>query len=111
MRTVIAAALLSMSSFAGSEPGFAAECLLEVDGWKAVQQECRFEPRGGGDFMIGDVLGPLGYFAIVHLNEDRLTAEAWWNEERFANHAHSYLGTLVRDGACWQNERARICAW
>ena len=83
-------------------------CLLVVDGTKYINGRCDIEMDKGGSFQIYEK-GKRGYFAYVNLTDDG--AEGWWNEERTANHAHSSLGTLSRNGACWENERAKVCAW
>ena len=83
-------------------------CRLVVDGKTYITGACRIEIENGGSFQIYD-LKKFGYFAYVNVSGN--TAEGYWNEERGANHAHSPLGTLTRDGACWKNDRAKICAW
>ena len=97
-----------------------ARCLLEIDGKTYIDGPCSFTPAAGGSFGIGSTRtaegrwGPIPeYYASVMLERPGV-ATAAWNEERFAEHAHSNLGTLRRsetDKACWENERARICAW
>lgn len=83
-------------------------CLLVVDGTKYINGRCEIEMDKGGSFQIYEK-GKRGYFAYVNLTDDG--AEGWWNEERTATHAHSSLGTLTRNGACWENDRAKVCAW
>lgn len=83
-------------------------CLLVVDGKSYITGACRIEIDNGGSFQIYD-LKKQGYFAYVNVSGN--TAEGYWNEARGANHAHSPLGTLTRDGACWKNDRAKVCAW
>lgn len=90
---------------ANFKPG---RCLLEVDGRRYISGACRIDMEKGGSFQIYD-LKKRGYFAYVDVNGS--TAEGYWNEEPGANHAHSPLGTLTRDGACWTNDRAKVCAW
>lgn len=82
-----------------------AQCKLTVNGRTYINGPCEFTPTGGGSFEIqkGD------YFAYVNLNEDG-TAEGWWNEEPGANHAHTSLGRLTRNDACWTNRRVIVCA-
>lgn len=90
---------------ANSKPG---RCLLEIDGKKYISGACRIEMQNGGSFQIYD-LKKHGYFAYVDVSGS--TAEGYWNEDPRATHAHSPLGTLTRDGACWLNDHAKICAW
>jgi hypothetical protein len=50
------------------------------------------------------------YFAYVF--PEGGTATASWNGTiPGATHAHTDLGTLTREGACWVNEQAKVCAW
>lgn len=49
------------------------------------------------------------YFAYVNVFDDGVYG--FWNETKDAGHAHSSLGKLSRDDACWVNDIARICAW
>ncbi|MEP6947258.1 MAG: hypothetical protein ABJA02_15165 [Acidobacteriota bacterium] len=97
--------VLKIGELSMSKPG---RCLLEVDGKKYISGGCRIELEKGGSFQIYD-LKKHGYFAYVDVNGN--TAEGYWNEDPMATHAQSPLGTLMRDGACWQNERAKVCAW
>lgn len=84
-------------------------CLLVVDGSQYIQGKCRFRPIGNdGSFQI--MAGNGKYFAQVHINVPGLGI-GYWNEDAYANHAHSDLGELMREGACWVNERASVCAW
>ena len=83
-------------------------CLLQVDGKKYISGACRIDLQKGGSFQLYD-LKKHGYFAYVDV--DGNTAEGYWNEDPMATHAQSPLGTLTREGACWQNERAKVCAW
>ena len=50
------------------------------------------------------------YFAAVTVVSPGV-AEGAWNEDAYANHAHSPLGTLYREGACWTNNLASVCAY
>jgi hypothetical protein len=88
----------------------AARCLLEIDGRTIIDGVCPFVPQAGGDFSIGDDEGPIGFFALVQIESPGL-ARGYWNGEQYATHAHSSLGWLERNDACWENERARVCAW
>lgn len=108
-------------------PGYKwGRCLLEVNGKAYISGACTYQTYSGGGFMINgprqifpgvDYPRPryqtgqrsADYFAQVNI-EGR-TGEAYWNEQRRATHAHSNLGTVRRDGACWVNARTRICVW
>lgn len=86
----------------GSRP---ASCELTVDGRSRIKGPCQYRPTGGGGFQIsaGD------YFAYLSIVGPSL-AEASWNGSPRSSHAHVPLGQLKRSGACWSNQRARICA-
>lgn len=68
-----------------------------------------FEPLGSGGFKIITPGKQVTYFAYVDVNGQ--TAEGSWNEERGANLAHTPVGTLKRNDACWSNQNAKVCAW
>lgn len=93
---------------ASAKPG---KCLLVVDGKTYISGRCEIElyKDGTGSFQITEIRKGGRYFAQVLI--DNNGASGYWNEERGANHAHTPLGELTRDGACWKNGRARVCAW
>ncbi|MBK4217333.1 hypothetical protein JJJ17_15490 [Paracoccus caeni] len=85
------------------------QCKLVVDGQEFIGSQCRFTPQGrDGSFMI--MSGNGQYFAMVSIDQPG-RATGFWNEEPYANHAHTGLGTLTQQDACWVNERASVCAW
>jgi hypothetical protein len=106
------AALIAVLTFSASQ-AFAApgECFLEVDGRVFINGVCSITVRPGGSFQIRDSLRPTRYFAFVDIDPADGTARATWNEEPRASRAHSDLGSVVRQGGCWVNARARVCAW
>lgn len=81
-------------------------CRLQVDGRDYIDGPCRGSLDRDGSFQIN---GPA-FFAIVQVEEPGL-ALGFWNEEPHTTHAHVSLGLLRRDGACWINEQAILCAW
>ena len=87
-----------------------AKCLLQVEGKTYIDGPCNFEPsrKGDGSFQITGESGK--HFAYVYVEGDR-TAAAHWNGILGENRAHDPLGTLTRDGACWSNATAKLCAW
>lgn len=87
-----------------------AKCLLEVGEIAYIDGPCDFDPdrRGDGSFKIMASDGM--YFAYLNV-EGAGVAVGYWNEEPGANHAHTPLGKLTRDGACWVGEGAKLCAW
>lgn len=85
-----------------------ASCVLEVGGQSYIDGPCSFERLSSddGSFKIMDASGD--YFVYVYVDEDEATAH--WNEFAGVNRAHTPLGALRRDGACWTSDSARICA-
>ena len=87
-----------------------AKCLLEVDGKAFIDGQCDFRPLTGksGDFQITSADGL--YFAYLYVEKGR-NGTGHWNEEPGAGHAHTPLGPLTRDGACWKSDTVKLCAW
>lgn len=104
MRTIIIGATLLASASAWAAPG---KCLLVVDGKTYLNGPCPVDIGPGGSATIG---GGGRYFSVVNPTGEGV-AKGYWNEEPGARHAHSDLGDLRRNGACWTNERAVVCAW
>ena len=101
-----------------SERRFVGRCLLQVGKKKVLSGKCGIVMMDDGSFLIYEqngsfdintLEGKLGYFAQV--NVDPNGTEGYWNGQRGGLHAHSRLGKLTRDGACWKNRRAKVCAW
>ncbi len=47
---------------------------------------------------------------MVSIDKDTGTGDGWWNGVDADSHAHDPLGKLTRQGACWVNARAKVCA-
>jgi hypothetical protein len=109
MRAVFGAAflLLTVVSSADARP---IQCLLQVNGRTYIDRVCNGNFQKDGSFSLGTDERNSPYFAYVNSNDDG-SAEGYWNGEAWSSHAHDSLGTLFRSGACWQNAKARICAW
>lgn len=84
-----------------------ARCELTVDGTSHGSGECRFHGDDDGSFQIHF---PSGIFADVRIREKGVGDGAWTGPLP-ASHAHDPIGLLARDGACWSNATARVCAW
>ena len=95
------AGFLSTGAFGASRP---ASCTLVVKGKTYINGPCEFDADKDGSFRIS----AKDYFAYVNVTGK--TAEASWNADPKATHAHAPLGVLTRKGACWENADARICA-
>lgn len=82
------------------------ECLLVVKGKTYISGTCKYNADPDGSFRL---FGKQ-YFTYLSVFEDG-TAEASWNADPKSTHAHAPLGALKREGACWVNATAKICAW
>ena len=84
-------------------------CSLKVAGATYIDGPCDFTTLDDdGSFQI--MAADRTYFAQVEVDRPG-HAKGYWNEEKGANHAHSPLGELTRDDACWSNADASVCAW
>ena len=104
MKNIIAstAAFLLTTAVASAEI-----CYLEIDGVIEMQGPCIFDPDGNGDFFAAD-LDDRSAFVYFYLDDDGNGGAMWSAHESKAN---QNLGTLNRDGACWKNDEATLCAW
>jgi hypothetical protein len=86
-----------------------ADCVVQVGKQTVIDGPCDFTPLdAAGSFTVS--AKDAKFFAYVTVVSPGV-AEGHWNEIPFANHAHTPLGTLIRDGACWRNEQASVCAY
>jgi len=113
LRSVFTAVMLLIISQSGAVAeigkGRPASCLLVVKGQEMIRGECTFTPLGrDGSFMISSYNGK--YFAYVSIVRKGV-ADASWNEDPYATHAHTPLGTLYREEGCWVNNYASVCAY
>lgn len=84
-------------------------CRLEVGGEVFLDGGCQYEEDSDGSFRFVDDSDPR-MFVYVNMNGDG-TAQGYWPGSDGGTHAHDNLGTLARDGACWRNASAGVCAW
>lgn len=97
------------TSASGREDGLKqGRCTLQVSGKDYIAGDCLYRLESDGSFFIRELRGP-DYFAQVTMNG--ASAEAYWNGQKGASHAHAALGQVSRSGACWVNQKARICLW
>lgn len=84
------------------------ECELTIAGHTYIKDICDFRDIGDGDgsFVI---TSENGFFAYANKVGDQMRGS--WNGIHKDSHAHDDLGMLNREGACWVNETARVCAW
>ncbi len=88
------------------------KCVLEVKHRKYLNGPCEVRIDEGGSFSIGaaDTRARASrYFAYVTISDGE--AQGTWNGEDAETHAQEDLGVLKRDGACWVNDNARVCAY
>lgn len=92
---------------------FTGQCILQVDGTTYINRPCNIKIYNGGSFSIGqsdDGRRRDRYFAMVEIDPSAGTAVGYWNGVDGESHAGDNLGNLIRQGACWVNNRARVCA-
>lgn len=86
------------------------ECLIAVKGRTYRDGPCRISLQTDGSFQAGG--GRRGeYFATVDVDTASGGGRANWNGPSAEGHAHDPLGPVVRQGGCWVNDKARVCAW
>ena len=109
MRSRIIAGLMLLTV---STPVHASQviCFLEVNGQIFMQGRCNYSPDTDGSFSIGTDDPKAKYFAYVTTSAPN-EAAGYWNGVAAASHAHESLGNLHRDGGCWINDSAKVCAW
>ncbi|WP_332689928.1 hypothetical protein [Devosia sp.] len=89
-------------------PAGAAEisrCVLQVGGVTYIDGPCDYSAFNGANFQISG----KDYFAYVYPSNEPVMG--YWNGDPQATHAHDPLGELHRDGACWLNDQAKVCAY
>jgi hypothetical protein len=84
-------------------------CLLRIKGKDYIDGPCDISLDPDGSFDVIEHYDHPGYFAKVL--RDGAGAHGFWNGARDSTHAHDDLGELKRNGACWENETAKVCAW
>jgi len=106
---ILTVASMALPAAAEASPG---SCFLGVDGHVYLDGPCNIDSYKDGSFSIGAGEKMRSrYFAYVNIDPDTKKADASWNGVAGENHAHDPLGTLTRTGGCWNNARAKVCAW
>lgn len=87
------------------------DCLLEVDKVRHVDGPCLVYPMGEGYTLNAWSHGKpdRSHFAVVVPDGDG-EADATWNADPDDSRAWDSLGAVRKEGDCWINDRARICA-
>ena len=103
--------LVGMCAFSAPGDAKTAGCTLRVDGRTYLEGPCNVDIGSGGSFSIGAGENTRSrYFAYVNIDKATGIAQGYWNGVEAESHAHDDLGQLTREGACWVNNRARVCA-
>jgi hypothetical protein len=105
--------VLCLAAFGWASDGFArsGKCFLSVDGRTYLDSICNIETSADGGFSIGTGERTRSkYFAAVDVEPATGRATGYWNGRAAEGHAHETLGVLTRQGDCWRNERATVCA-
>lgn len=102
LAAVVAFALRSHDAGAAPRP---ADCELTVNGRTYIRGQCQFDAEADGSFRING----QDYFAYVNVTAPGV-ADASWNADPASTHAHTRIGEVRRQGACWVGANARICA-
>lgn len=129
---LMACASLSVATISPDARAKTAKCYFAVNTTVFINGACRFEfMNGDGSFSFDDMklktrclsydLGPSqctmastgvtrkGTFGqLVITSPGR--AKIYWNGGN-ALHAHGEISPVTRNGACWQNNQAKLCAW
>lgn len=102
---ILSLVLVGVAGTASSET-----CLLIVDGQTIIDGPCDYWPiSDDGTFQISSLDGSV--FAQLSRDARPDLGIGYWNETPGASHAHTTIGDLKREGACWVNTASRICAW
>jgi hypothetical protein len=128
----LAAIALLAHSVAGRVEAKPVKCYFAVNDVAYIDGACRFSfMNGDGSFSFDDMkmkttcgsfdLGPgqcsmastlvtrKGTFGqLVMTSPGR--AKIYWNRGD-SLHAHEEISPVTRQGACWQNSSAKLCAW
>lgn len=110
--TLLSAVILGQTGIAQAEDwregaeGRPVDCLLKVKGKTYLDGECIYDADKDGSFRL------FGNDYFVYLSTfGKNKAEASWNASPKSSHAHSPLGELKREDACWVSKTTKICAW
>ena len=95
----------------GAPATAAPTCLIEVDSQRYLDGLCTVTEDGAGSWLIvRDRLS--GQAATVKVNPILSgRGDAAWTGPSGDGRLSEALGPVRREGSCWVNTRARICAW
>lgn len=105
---IVGALVVSLATAAHARNG---RCVLQVKQKTYLNGRCEVmmtDRRGSFAIGVGETRQSR-YFTYVNMEDDG--AHGYWNETPDANHAHASLSLLKRNGGCWTNRTARVCAY
>lgn len=90
-------------------PAWAGSCLVEVQGQRYLDGSCDIR-RSDRGFIVAKPGG--GQAAAVHIDPfDSNRGHAGWNGRMGDRPDGQGLGPMRREGSCWVNDKAKVCAW
>ena len=109
---------LSLVAFSSAANAKSATCLLVVDGEFYINGVCEFYAEEGGSFIATtqSTQGQIEWSVSLSI-EDEIGIMAWNADgepgQRMtpAGRQHAMEYDMKRDGACWANKTALLCAW
>lgn len=93
------------------------DCFFETDGKVILDGPCRFmknEFYGPGGFALANLMSDTKLYVVDvkrQAGDPDGIARAFWNGRSGLMVVATPLGDLTANGACWENERTRLCAW
>lgn len=93
------------------------DCFFETDGKVVLDGPCRFmknEFYGPGGFALANLMSDTKLYVIEvrrQAGEPDGIGRGFWNGRSGHMQVATPFGDLTANGACWENERARLCAW
>jgi len=106
--------LIGLLTLLASTPTSATTCLMVVDGRTYIDGPCHFYPdKEGGDGFMVEGLTPMRPGRSVPWQAEVSEDGGYWNNDDGvpALHHDTLGGSMRREGACFVNARARVCAW
>ncbi len=93
-------------------PAFPSECFLEINGQSYLDGTCNIVMQEGERFTVGrgDRQHRSKYSAAVVLDPQEGLAYGHWNGRDAKGPMDQELGSLTRQGGCWINDHAKVCA-
>src|SRR3954451_13540997 len=86
-------------------------CLIEVDRKRYLDGPCTVTEAGAGSWLIvrDRLMGQAATIKVDPIISNR--GDAAWTGPSGDCRLSEALGRLRREGSCWTNAKARICAW